>query len=890
MPLWSRIANVFRGDAVSREIDEELASHIAEAIAQGRDPGEARRAFGSALRERERSRDIRLLPWLDSLRADVVFGWRQIWKKKVGSAAAILSLALAIGACTSAFRLIDAVLLRPLPVAHPDRLYALARRVTDFDGKPQVFDGWPPAVLPLLRAAVKGQAELMAVSYAERMDLTYRSDEDMEKASLQYVSGRMFGSLGLRPAIGRLFTENDDLKPGAHPYAVLSHDYWTRRFGRDPNVIGRTFRLGSTPAFAGPAARETVYTIVGVAAEPFTGTEPGIVTDIFLPAMMHPGATRDDWTWLRILALLRPGVVAEPIRARLDAVSHAFEENRAKGFTGMSREFIEKFLAQTVLLEPAAAGASALQQDYRRSLLALGVLAALVLAIACANVANLLTAQAAARAREMALRIAIGAGRSRLVQLVLIESAWLGFLAAAIGALFAWWSAPLVVSRINPPDHPVQLALPADWRVIGFGLSLTLGVTLLFGLAPALRASAVKPASALRGGDDPHLRRRLMNTLVGVQAAFCVLVLFAAGLFAGTFDRLSHRPLGFSPDRLLAVDVLAQHGAAPVFWEQVTTHLRGLPGVEAVALSRWALLSQESWNNFVSIEGAPPGPILAHLLNISPGWLDAMRIPLVEGRDFRPRDTTPGAAIVNQTFARQFFHGENPVGRWFATLGSRYEVVGLAGDAPYRSLREAILPVAYVPFRSVDAKGAPQPMTTGTFMVRTSSRNPLALASILRREVPRARPEFRVGNIRTEAELVRAQTVRERLLAMLALFFAVVAVLLAGVGLYGVLDYSVVARRREIGIRIAIGAQAIDIAGRVTAEVFVMVLAGALAGLALGMASVRYVEALLYQVKPTDWGVLAVPASTILVAALAAALPAVIRAVRIDPAAMLRSE
>jgi len=890
MPLWSRIANVFRGDAVSREIEEELESHIAEAIQRGRDPREARRDFGSVLRQRERSRDIRLLPWLDSLRADAVFGWRQIWKKKVASAAAILSLALAIGACTSAFRLIDAVLLRPLPVAAPDRLYALARRVTDFDGKPQVFDGWPPAVLPLLRAAAKGQADLMAVSYAERMDLTYRSDEDMEKASLQYVSGRMFGSLSLRPAIGRLLTENDDLKPGAHPYAVLSYDYWTRRFGRDPKTIGRTFRLGSSPTFAAPVKSDNVYQIVGVADKPFTGTEPGIVTDVFLPAMMHPGATRDDWTWMRILALLEPGVAPEPLCAKLGAISRAFEENRARGFGGMSRAIIERYLAFTVVLEPAAAGASSLQQDYRRSLLALAVLAALVLAIACANVANLMTAQAAARAREMALRVSIGAGRWRLVQLVLVESAWLGFLAAAGAALFAWWSAPFVVSRINPPDNPVRLVLPADWRVIGFGLALALGATLLFGLAPALRASAVKPASALRGGDDPRARRRLMSALVGVQAAFCFLVLFAASLFGATFDRLSHRPLGFSPDRLLAVDVLAQRGAAPVFWEQVTAHLRGLPGVEAVALSRWSLLTQQSWNNFVSIEGAPPGPILVYLLNISPGWLDAMRIPLVDGRDFLPGDTTPGAAIVNQTFARQFFHGENPVGRWFTTLGSRYVVVGLAGDAPYRALRDAILPVAYVPFRSVDRKGAEEPMRSGTFMVRTSGRNPLAIASILRREVPRARPEFRVGNIRTEAELVRAQTVRERLLAMLALFFAVVALLLAGVGLYGVLDYSVVARRREIGIRIAIGAQATDIASRVTAEVFVMVLAGALAGLALGMAFVRYVEALLYQVKPTDGGVLAVPASTILVAALGAALPAVIRAVRIDPAAMLRSE
>ena len=236
--IWSRIANVFRGDRLSREIDEELQSHIDEAIEQGRDPVEARRAFGSALRQREESRDIRLMPWLDSLRADAVFGWRQLMKRKVTSAAAILSLALAIGACTSAFRLIDALLLRPLPVAEPERSVRAVPPGHRLRRQAATFDGWAYPAFRLMRAAVKDQAELIAVSYAERMDLTYGSDQEMEKAYLQYVSGWMFGAFGLQPALGRLFTENDDLKPGAHPYAVLSYDYWTRRFGQDPKVVG----------------------------------------------------------------------------------------------------------------------------------------------------------------------------------------------------------------------------------------------------------------------------------------------------------------------------------------------------------------------------------------------------------------------------------------------------------------------------------------------------------------------------------------------------------------------------------------------------------------------------------------------------------------------------
>src|SRR5262249_11729022 len=245
-----------------------------------------------------------------------------------------------------------------------------------------------------------------------------------------------------------------------------------------------------------------------------------------------------------------------------------------------------------------------------------------------------------AREREMALRVSIGAGRWRLVQLVLIESAWLALLAAGLGSLLAWWAAPFVVSRINPPDNPARLSLPADWRVLGFGLALTVGVMLLFGLAPALRASAIKPAGALKGGSDPHSRRRLMHALIAVQVAFCFLVLFVAGLFVATFDRLSDQPLGFSPDRVLALDTVAQRAVSPVAWDQAADQLRATPGVESVAIAGWPLLYGRSWNGFVSINGAPPGPVLAHFLNVSPGWLDAMKIPLVEGRDFLSTDTT----------------------------------------------------------------------------------------------------------------------------------------------------------------------------------------------------------------------------------------------------------
>ena len=818
-------------------------------------------------------------------------------KRKVTSAAAILSLALGIGACTSAFRLIDALLLRPLPVSEPEQLYALARQGIGPEGKPATFDGWAYPAFRLMRDAVKNQAELMAISLSDRTDVTYGSDAEMEKAYRQYVSGWMFNSFGLRPTAGRLFTESDDLKPGAHPYAVLSYDCWTNRFGRDPKVIGRTLRIGND-----------LYQIIGVGPERFTGIEPGTVIDIFIPTMMHAGVQHSDWTWMRTLARVKPGVPKEPLRAKLDATSRAFEEERAKGFGGMSKEQIDEFLNQKLLLEPAAAGVSGLQDDFRTSLAALAVLVGLVLLIACANVANLMTAQAASRAREMALRVSIGAGRGRLVQLVMVESAWLAFFAAVVGLGFAWWAAPIVVGMINPPDNPARLFLPADWRVLGFGLILTVGVMLLFGLAPALRASAVKPVSALKGGEDPHSRRRLMHALIAVQTAFCFLVLFVAGLFVATFERLSKHPTGFFAERVLTLETVTVSPQSPALWDQVMDHLRAVPGVETVAVTNQGLLGGWSWNNFISVDGAPPNGVLVYLLKASPGWIDAMKIPLIDGRDFRPDDaypgdgkefrlgdTHPGAAIVNRTFAKTYFSGEDPVGKPFDVVfhqGQRlhFECVGLVGDVTYRNIREPILPQAYFPFHSLDAKGALRPEGRGTFIVRTSGANPMALASILRREVPRARPEFRVSNIRTQTAINQSHTVRERLLARLAFFFAAVALLLAGVGLYGVLDYSVLQRRKEIGIRMAIGAQAGDVARRVTVDVFFMVIVGAFAGLALGFASVRYIETLLYQVKPTDPGMLALPTLTILAAALLAAVPPVIHAVRIDPAKTLRAE
>lgn len=884
MSFWSRIANVFRTDRLRTEIDEELASHLAEAVEMGQTPSEASKALGSALQHREASRDVRVLGWLDSLRADVIFGWRQLMKSKVSSGAAVLSLALAIGACTSAFRLIDALLLRPLPVASAERLYVATRQAVGNDGKPFNFDGCEYPLFRRIRAAVQRDAELIAISYSARTDLTYKSDQEMEKAQLQFVSGWMFSSFGLRPAIGRLFTEADDRVPGAHPYAVLSHAYWARRFDRDQAVLGRTFRMG-----------KTVYEIVGVAEEKFTGTEPGTMVDVLIPTMMHTHIDRPGSTWLRAFVQLHPGTAEAPVRDRAQAVLRVYQQERASGFVSDSKQALDRFLSQKLELEPASSGASGLQRNYGLGMTALAGMVGLVLLIACANVGSLMVARATIRAREMALRVSLGAGRRRLVQLVLVECAWIAFLATAVGAAFAWWAAPFVMSLINPPDNPVRLILSVDWRVAGFSLLLACGVTCLFGLAPALRASNVKPVSALKGGENPHSRGRMMRALIVAQVAFCFVVLLVGRLFVVTLDHLAHQPTGIAADGVLTLSTVAIEPRLPVYWDQVAAHLRTLPGVETVAIADRPLLDGTGWNNFIAFGGGPPAETVTHFRAVSPGWLGTMRIPLLDGRDFRLEDRYPGTAIVNQTFAKTYLNGANPVGTFFEIPGpggkrSRFQIVGLTADARYRNLREPILPVAYFPFSSINTAGAPEGRAEATFIVRTSLADPLSLALALRREVGNARSEFRVSNVRTQVELIHMHTVRERLFAILALFFAVVALTLSAVGLYGILDYSVVQRRREIGIRLAIGASVQHVVARVTVPSLAMVLCGLVAGIGLGLASERSITTLLFDVKATDSVSLAIPALIILGATLLASLPAVIRAVRINPVTMLRSE
>jgi len=869
------------------DLEQELRLHAEmaaeDAARRGDAPRAARFRTGGASQAMDALRDQRGLPALDALASDIVFGWRQLNKHRTASIAAILSLGLAIGATTAAFRLVDAVLLRPLPVTDPANLFVVATTFVDSDGGSDYRDDFD---YPSFREYVKvagESADLMVVGSTARQPAFFEGSGEPEITFRQFLSGNVFASFGLQPAIGRLLTPDDDRTPGGHPVAVLSHDFWTRRFGRDPAVLGKTFRAGNQQ-----------YEIVGVAAQGFTGTEPGRVADLFLPSMMNTEALNSHgWSWFRMWLRPKPGVSPEQVRQQLQARYSAFVRERLKNAPADApKDRIDALLREEVRLLPAGAGASATQKTFRMPLFILGTLAALLLLVACANVANLQTAQAMARRREMALRVSIGAARSRLIQLVLMESALLAVFASCVGTLFAAWSAPLIVSMLGSPDQPVRLILDPDWRLAAFGIALTVTVTVLFGIAPALRASAVKPIGALKGDSDPHAHRRLANGLIAVQMAFCVFLVFVAGLFMTTLNRLANKPLGFAHQRLVLVLLEGSTKQPAEAWAQVMDHVRQIPGVEAVALAGWAPLTGNRWRGTVRVTERMAESNAPYFLEVTPRYFEALRMRIIHGRDFRAGDAQPrineqkqpvaGVGIVNEALARVYFGGQNPVGRRVSVFdrGAPMEIVGLVSDAAYSSVREPMRPTVYVPIET---------RTNGTLFVRTAGEA-MSLAATLRREVPKSRPGLRVRHVEPQTALVRQQMVRERLLATLSSFFALVALLLAIIGLYGVLNYAVVRQRREIGIRMALGARAADIVKRVTATTFVIVSLGSLVGLAGGLAFGRVIDALLFQIKATDPLAIAAPLLTLAAAAALAALPPALRASRIDPAQTLRME
>jgi putative ABC transport system permease protein len=888
-----RMANVFRSSAVDRALDDEMQFHIEarveDLVAAGmtRQAAElaASRQFGNRLRIRESSRDVKLLPWVESVFKDIRFAVRMFRKHIVVTGAAIASLTLALGACLAAFSLIDALILRPLPVREPERLIYLT--FPTYSAGTPIGSNFSYPLFSRLRDAARHEVELFATSSDEdRRRVTFRNAETEDEVRVQFVTGNTFSVLGVRPAVGRLLTPADDLTPGAHAVAVVSHAFWRRRFGGDPSVVGSAFTFG-----------EKRLQIVGVAQESFTGIEPGRLVDLWVPVAMYDAGgftfTNREWNWLGVLGRLNPGVTRERARDVLQAPFSQFRRELTAGRRGPENppELIERYVNTPLTLASAANGPSGLRERFDRPLSILSVLIGLVLLIAVSNVANLYLARAAVREREMSVRLSIGASRSRLVQQMLIESVLLVAAASVLGLLFARVAGPALIGMLAPSTNPVYLELRLDWRLVAF-LGIAGGITtILFGLAPALRASRVAPIGALRG-EEPRATSRtgLPRPLVAVQVSFSLAILFVAGLLLLSFGRLATTDLGFAKDGVLLVKVESRDRLDPeiarIAGRQLLERVRSAPGVSKASLSAWPLFSQGGWISLVRVAGHESDTFSPPHLPVSPGFFDTMGIRLVEGRDFIPSDSdplVPTVVIVNEAFARHYFGAAaSAIGRVYDRTGQpppvRQEIVGVVTDARLSDLRSLPPPTVYVPLRGL-----------GTMQVRAAG-DPLTLTAIIDREVRATHPSLRATEFGLQSTRVANTLLRERLLALLSGFFAAVGLLMAAVGLYGVLSYSVVRRTREIGIRIALGARSGALVIAILRDAALMTGIGIVVGLAGGLYLSRFVKGFLHEVYPTDAFSIVMPIGCLLLTAFFAAVPAARRASQLNPVEALRSE
>jgi putative ABC transport system permease protein len=892
MAWYHRLKNVLRADHLSRDLDREMAFHLAERADELRERGlsaeeaarEAGRRFGNPVLQKERMHDVDVLTWLESLLADIRYAVRGLAARPGFVVVAVVSLALGVGANTAIFSLTDALILKSLPVRHPEQLL-------DVDMGSPDNNYFTNPLWESIRDEVRAFSGVFAYAHT-RFNLA--STGEVRYVDGAWVSGAFFSTLGIRPEAGRLPGPSDDVH-GCAGVAAVSDGFANREYGSPGAAIGKVVSLGGHP-----------IPIVGVTDPAFFGVEVGRSLDIYAPlctaaTIVGPRMLESRSMWyLEIMGRPRPGLGPDQVRAALGAAAPGIF--RATLPTDWGVRDKAEYLATKLDVQPAATGLSMLRDRYARALYVLMVVVGVVLFIACANIANLLLARGAARRHEISIRLAIGVGRGRLLRQLLTESLLLALLGAGLGVLFARWAGRLLVGFISTPDNGVWLDLGLDGRVLGFTAAVAVGTVVLFGLLPAWRATRVDPQLAMkasgRGIVDGDARHRLGRILVIGQVALSLALVAAAGLLLGTFRKLVTIDPGFESAGVLVAGMDFTHAVKDpahtlVLQREMLRDLRETPGVEAAAASFITPVSHMTWNELIEIPGyTPSGPkdAMAFFNQVSDGYFATLRTPLLVGRDVAPTDgpDSPPVAVINEAMAHKFFGTTNPVGHVFHTrvgdsVSAPIQIVGVVATAKYATLTEAARPTAYIPFGQGDGAGA-----AINYDVRAGGP-PASLIPAVKAVAARVDPRIAL-EFTTLDDQISASLARPRLLATLSGFFGALAMLLAVIGLYGTMSYTVARRRNEIGIRMALGAAAPRVLRMVVGEAGLLVAAGVLGGLVLALASTRYVASFLFGLSPTDPATLAASAAALGAVAMAAALLPAWRAARIDPMDALREE
>jgi predicted permease len=899
MPFLRRLSNLWHNlfrksrkeQALAEEIEVYLEMLVEQKINEGLDTAEARRAalieLGGKEQVKEKVRDVSIGHQLETLWQDLSYGLRMFGRNPGFTAVAVLSLGLGIGANTAVFSVMDAVLLKMLPVKYPEQLYIIEREGATPVTK--ISRELPSPFFEQLRA----QHELLAgvctfFDINSRVDTQVMVDGQAEFVRGQAVSVSFFEVLGVNALLGRTITEEDE-KGGGQPVVVISYNYWQGRFARDPAIIGKTIIMNGHP-----------FTIIGVTPPDFFGVMVGDAPDLWRPvssgyvaytmARLMPEVTEEQASTV-LTGLLRQSLTAE-------SVSHIPAEEQQS----VSR--------QSIVLIPAShgfRGFSDLRARFSEPLRILMAMVGLVLLIACANVANLLLARATARRKEIAVRLALGAGRLRLIRQLLTESMLLAVAGGLLGMLLAQWGGSFLLVLVGSGRDPIFLKLTLDLRALGFTAGASLLAGILFGLAPAWRATRVDLTPALKDGgrrSGSGARLGLGKALVGAQVALSLSLLIGAGLFVRSLEKLKSLDAGFNRENLLLVSTEPAMAGykdkqVPDLYQRIRERITSIPGVRFASFSREGLLSR--WRNAsrgsVHLRGQPVRPHentvkgmpsnTTPFCQVGPEYFETLGMTILRGRGFNTQEIEKASyvTVVNETFARHYFGGEDPLGQHFSFAPGRggWEIVGVVKDAKYNDLREHAMPTYYIPYRQEES------WREMTFQIRTAVE-PTQIIKAVRQAVREVDPNLPLFNVKTLTTQVDETIVQERLIGTLSSFFGLASLLLAAIGLYGILAYSVNQRTHEIGIRMTLGAQRSEVLRMVLKQGMTLVSIGLVLGLAVSFATTRIVASYLFGITPTDpVTFIGAPLLMLMVALLACFVPAR-RATKVDPLVALRYE